>query len=135
MQPHDDEPNSENRKENYFVPPCFYCVETICAPCGAVHAWTLFEVAESPTNILNFLDAIFPTSDVRPDYTCIDKGCQVTSGYPWSSPIRLDNFSYELSLIGIFLDGLPGTIVLPQDNLYFPPDHSWDGPFGGSQDG
>ena len=58
-----------------------------------------------------------------------------TSGYPWSNPIRLNNFSYELSLIGIFLDGLPGTIVLPQDNLYLPPDHSWDGPFGGSQDG
>ena len=36
-----------------------------------------------------------------------------TSGYPWSNPIRLNNFSYELSLIGIFLDGLPGTIVLP----------------------
>ena len=59
----------------------------------------------------------------------------VTSGYPWSNPIRLNNFSYELSLIGIFLDGLPGTIVLPQDNLYLPLDHSWDGPFGGSQDG
>ena len=58
-----------------------------------------------------------------------------TSGYPWSNPIRLNNFSYELSLIGIFLDGLTGTIVLPQDNLYLPPDHSWDGPFGGSQDG
>ena len=58
-----------------------------------------------------------------------------TSGYPWSNPIRLNNFSYELSLIGIFLDGLPGTIVLPQDNLYLPLDHSWDGPFGGSQDG
>ena len=58
-----------------------------------------------------------------------------TSGYPWSNPIRLNNFSYELSLISIFLDGLPGTIVLPQDNLYLPLDHSWDGPFGGSQDG
>ena len=77
MQLHDDEPNSENRKDNYFVPPCFYCVETICAPCGAVHAWTLFDIAESPTNILNFLAAVFPTPDVRPDYICIDKGCQV----------------------------------------------------------
>src|SRR6267154_4156037 len=33
--------------------------------------------AESPTNILNFLDALYPTLDVRPDYVCIDKGCQI----------------------------------------------------------
>jgi hypothetical protein len=77
VQPHDDGPNSENKKDNYFVPPRFYCVETICAPCGAVHAWTLFDIAESPTHILNFLEAVFPTADVRPDYVCIDKGCQV----------------------------------------------------------
>ena len=31
MQPHDEDPNPENRKDNYFVPPHFYCVETICA--------------------------------------------------------------------------------------------------------
>src|ERR1700683_572086 len=33
--------------------------------------------AESPTHILNFLDAVYPTPDVRPDYVCIDTGCQV----------------------------------------------------------
>ena len=77
MQPHDEDPGSQSRKDNHFVPPCFYCVETICAPCGAVHAWTLFDKAESPTHILNFLDAVYPTPDVRPDYVCIDKGCQV----------------------------------------------------------
>ena len=27
-----------------------------------------------------------------------------TSGYPWSNPIRLNNFSYELGLIGIFFN-------------------------------
>ena len=53
VQLHDDEPNSENKKDNYFIPPHFYCVETICAPYGAVHAWTLFNVAESPTHIVN----------------------------------------------------------------------------------
>ena len=30
-----------------------------------------------PTNIPNFLDAVFPTPDVRPDYICINKGSQV----------------------------------------------------------
>src|SRR6267154_5412458 len=55
----------------------FYCVETICAPCGALHAWALFDKAESSTNILNFLEAVYPTSDIRPDYVCIDKACMV----------------------------------------------------------
>ncbi|KIM72311.1 hypothetical protein PILCRDRAFT_81995, partial [Piloderma croceum F 1598] len=45
--------------------------------CGAVHAWTLFDKSESPTQILGFLDAVYPTPDVRPDYICIDKGCKV----------------------------------------------------------
>ena len=45
--------------------------------CGVVHAWTLFDKAESPTHILNFLEAVYPTPDVRPDYVCIDKGCQI----------------------------------------------------------
>src|ERR1700683_4838968 len=68
VQPHDEDPGSQSRKDNHFVPPRFYCVETICAPCGAGHAWTLFDKAESPTHILNFLDAVYPTPDVRPDY-------------------------------------------------------------------
>ena len=46
MQPHDEDPGSQSRKDNHFVPPR---LETICAPCGAVHAWTLFDKAESPT--------------------------------------------------------------------------------------
>ena len=44
---------------------------------GAVHDWTLFDKSESPTNILIFLDAAYPTPDVRPDYVYINKGCQV----------------------------------------------------------
>ncbi|KIM83350.1 hypothetical protein PILCRDRAFT_37562, partial [Piloderma croceum F 1598] len=67
----------EIKRDNYFVPPRFYCVETLCAPCGAVHAWTLFDKSESPTQILDFLNAVYPTPDVRPDYICIDKGCRV----------------------------------------------------------
>ena len=77
MQPHDEDASPESKRDNYFVPPHFYCVETLCAPCGAVHAWTLFDKSESPTQILGFLNAVYPTPDVRPDYICIDKGCKV----------------------------------------------------------
>jgi hypothetical protein len=38
-------------------------------------------------------------------------GSIFTSGYPWSDPIRLNDFSLALSLIGFFIYGLPGTIV------------------------
>ncbi|RDB26707.1 hypothetical protein Hypma_005269, partial [Hypsizygus marmoreus] len=55
--------------------PRYYCVETICALCGVVIAWTKFAKAELPTNILNFLDAVFPTPELRPNYICIDKAC------------------------------------------------------------
>ena len=45
-----------------------------------------------------------------------------TSGYPRSDPIRLNNFSLALSLIGFFLYGLPGQIFfvpgLSQDKTY-----------------
>ena len=54
---------------------CFYCVETICAPCGVVVAWTKFAKAESETNILDFLTATYPNEATRPDYVCIDKAC------------------------------------------------------------
>jgi hypothetical protein len=77
VQPHDVAVAPQNRKDNYFVAPRFYCVETICAPCGAVIAWTLFDKAESPTNILHFLEAVYPTPDLRPNYVCIDKACAV----------------------------------------------------------
>jgi len=52
-------------------------VETICAPCGVVIAWTKFDKSESPTNILNFLNQVYPTEQSRPNYICIDKACQV----------------------------------------------------------
>jgi hypothetical protein len=52
-------------------------VETICAPCGIVIAWTKFAKSESPTNILNFLETVYPTEESHPDYICIDKACLV----------------------------------------------------------
>jgi hypothetical protein len=75
-QPH-DEPMEETEHKNYFSAPSFYCVETICAPCGVVVAWAKFPKAESPTNILAFLEKVFHTEESRPDYICIDKACLV----------------------------------------------------------
>jgi hypothetical protein len=80
VQPHDEPApasTSSAAQKNYFVAPRFYCVETICAPCGVVIAWTKFSRAESPSNILDFLDKVYPNPDSRPDYVCIDKACQL----------------------------------------------------------
>jgi hypothetical protein len=76
-QPHDEEAVENAPRSHYFSPGRFYCVETICAPCGVVIAWAKFAKAESPTNILAFLEATYPTEDSRPDYVCIDKACMV----------------------------------------------------------
>ncbi|KAF8057814.1 hypothetical protein FPV67DRAFT_1429731 [Lyophyllum atratum] len=80
QRPHDEEdPEAARfpRRKNYFSPNRSYCVETACAPCGVVLAWTKFAKSESPTNILNWLKDLFPTKDDRPSYVCIDKACQV----------------------------------------------------------
>lgn len=75
-QPHDEE-SADIVRKHFFSPARFYCVETIVAPCGVVIAWTKFDKSESPTHILNFLETIYPTSESRPSYICIDKACQV----------------------------------------------------------
>jgi hypothetical protein len=75
-QPH-DEATSQRPVSNYLSAPRFYCVETLCAPCGVVIAWTKFSKAESPTNILQFLQKVYPTEESRPAYICIDKACLV----------------------------------------------------------
>ena len=74
-----DQPSAdeEMQRAHYFSPSCFYCIETICAPCGVVIAWAKFAKSESPTNILRFLESVYPTEISRPDYICIDKGCLV----------------------------------------------------------
>ena len=89
-QPH-DQPAQESREQvkYHFTAPRFYCVETICAPCGVVIAWTKFAKSESPTNILNFLDSVYPDPSTCPDYVCIDKACQLlrhaVTSHRWSS--------------------------------------------------
>ena len=76
-QPHDEPAPAVPRNTNYFIAPRFYCVETICAPCGVVLAWAKFAKSESPTQILNFLQQVFPTEESRPAYVCIDKACML----------------------------------------------------------
>jgi hypothetical protein len=103
-QPHDEEGNEEHVRKHFFSPARSYCVETVVAPCGVVIAWTKFEKAESPTNILNYLEKIFPTPESRPAYICIDKACQVLrtsiankSWEEWKKTTRLivDSYHYN----------------------------------------
>jgi len=75
--PYDRPVSPDQENKNYFSPNCFYCVETVCAPCGTVIAWTKFAKSESPTKIMNFLSSIYPTRESRPAYICIDKACSV----------------------------------------------------------
>jgi len=75
--PHEEPTPDQQARRTFFTPNRFYCVETLCAPCGVVIAWTKFAKAESPTNILQFLQSVYPTEDSRPDYICIDKACLV----------------------------------------------------------
>jgi hypothetical protein len=102
-QSHDEPEAPQQQTKNYFTPAKFYCVETICAPCGVVIAWAKFAKAESPTNILHFLETVYPSEHTRPDYICIDKACLVlrtaiTNGSweSWKSTSRfiVDSYHY-----------------------------------------
>jgi hypothetical protein len=134
VQPHDREERNP-RIKNHFTPPKFYCVETICAPCGAVIAWAKFAKSESPTNILNFLETVFPTRDSRPDYVCIDKACLVLctclsngSWQQWKETTRfiVDSYHYVNHHVNDELcrtwcnpapwDGSAPNLVIPERN-------------------
>lgn len=102
VQAHDGQPTRTPPRDNYFTAPRFYCVETICAPCGVVIAWCKFAKSESPTKILRFLEQVYPTEDIRPDYVCIDKACTVMKvaintgkWTSWSKTTRLIVDSYH----------------------------------------
>ncbi|TFK31933.1 hypothetical protein BDQ12DRAFT_701383 [Crucibulum laeve] len=77
VQAHDEEIILNEPKDHYFGPSQLYCVETICAPCGVVIAWDLFDKSESSTQILDFLQTVYPTEESRPTYICINKACLV----------------------------------------------------------
>ena len=76
IEAHDEETCPRNKISHFFSPARFYCVETACAPCGAVIAWAKFSKSESETNILKFLEDIYYNRP-RPAYVCIDKACKV----------------------------------------------------------
>jgi len=42
QQPHDDDSQPTIKRKTYYSPNHSYCVETACAPCGVVIAWTKF---------------------------------------------------------------------------------------------
>jgi hypothetical protein len=43
QQPHNSEPvERRNAIKDKFMPPIFYCVETVCAPCGVTIACAKF---------------------------------------------------------------------------------------------
>ena len=46
VQRHDDNDEDPPPPPNYFSPGQWYCLETICAPCGVVIAWTKFDKSE-----------------------------------------------------------------------------------------
>ncbi len=104
QQPHDQEVANSEGSRDCFMPSRIYCVETICAPCGVVVAWAKFAKSESPTNILNFLEQVYPTGDSRPSYICMDKAClllrtSVSNGswaQTWSETTRfiVDSYHY-----------------------------------------
>ena len=93
-----DQPAPEPRKsKHYFGPATFYC-----APCGVVVAWAKFAKSESESNILAFLNQVYPSIESRPDYICIDKACCVLKHIvaqgqwnTWSETIRLIVDSYH----------------------------------------
>jgi hypothetical protein len=103
-QPHDQPPTKVKKTKHFFGPATFYCVETICNPCGVVEAWAKFAKSESESNILAFINKIYPTKESRPDYICIDKGCRllkhiVAQGLwdEWSETTRIivDSYHYQ----------------------------------------
>ncbi|KAH6904546.1 hypothetical protein BKA70DRAFT_1432307 [Coprinopsis sp. MPI-PUGE-AT-0042] len=75
--PHDQPDAGVPLRKNYFSPGKLYCVETLCAPCGVPIAWKLFDKSESPTNIITFLDDVYPAPTPRPNFIAIDKACIV----------------------------------------------------------
>ena len=67
-------------------------------------AWAKFAKSESESNILAFLNQVYPTKEVRPNYICIDKACRVlkhivAQGHwdEWSQTTRfiVDSYHYQ----------------------------------------
>ncbi|EDR08987.1 uncharacterized protein LACBIDRAFT_326640 [Laccaria bicolor S238N-H82] len=67
VQPHDQPAPEPKKLKHFFGPVTFYCVET----------WAKFAKSESESNILAFMQKVYPTKESCPDYICIDKACKV----------------------------------------------------------
>ena len=63
VQHHDDDEDVIIPHHNYFRAARFYCVETITAPSAVLIAWVKFDKSESPTNILNLFEKMYPTEE------------------------------------------------------------------------
>ncbi|KAF8987389.1 hypothetical protein BDQ17DRAFT_1393537 [Cyathus striatus] len=117
QQPHNESDTNIPKKSHYFSASCYYCVETICAPCGAVIAWTKFVKSESTTNILKFLEDVFPDEELRPDYISVANGswvdCHfVVDGYHYTNHCSDDYLSPQ--------DGsAPNLVYIAQDRNAF----------------
>lgn len=94
---------SGTKYNNYFSAPRFYCVETICAPCGVVIAWRKFAKAEGVAKILRFLEDVYEDPNSRPSYIAIDKGCallkHIVKQHHWpawepTTQIIVDSYHY-----------------------------------------
>ena len=139
-----DEDAIEVQRSNYFTLQRFYCVETIYTPCGMVIAWAKFANAESPTNILQFLETTYPTEESWPDYICIDKGCQLLrtaiangSWETWkrTSWFIVDSYHYNNHWVSDFLcrkycnpapqDGTAPNLVVVEHNTQGQTYYKW----------
>lgn len=91
----DGEPILPARK-NYFTAGRYYCVETMCKPCGMCLGWDKFFRSESPTQIVAMLKRFFPRPSLRPTYVVIDKGClvlkRIVNGGDWREWSRTTRF-------------------------------------------
>ncbi len=122
-----DEDMPQIQQLNYFTSRRFYCVETICAPCEVVIAWTKFAKAESPENILNFLQSVYPTEELRPaklvngswdmwhktsrfivdSYHYINHSTGDYLCHKWCNPAPMDGSAPNLIIVERDADGIP----------------------------
>ncbi|KAF8989003.1 hypothetical protein BDQ17DRAFT_1393356 [Cyathus striatus] len=100
-QPHDEPASQAQDPDNYFVAPRFYCVETLCAPCGVVIAWIKLVKSEGASQIMDFLEDIYPTPESRPSYHLITS----RNWNIWKATTRfiVDSYHYINHRVGDYL--------------------------------
>ncbi|KAF8994217.1 hypothetical protein BDQ17DRAFT_1392445 [Cyathus striatus] len=96
QQPHDESDTNIPKKSHYFSASHYYCVETICAPCSVVIAWTKFVKSESTTNILKFLEDVFSNEELKPACKLLQTAVANESWVDWfkGSHFVVDGYHY-----------------------------------------